>query len=153
MTDETTEDAAIEDTWPLNGPYSPHLTATAAAAAAELIRYLNHATQSSNSVRIPADVYQVIGHLNAALWLLPQALQQLSHRLTVLAARPGAYATPPERAHDLADADEVAADVAYALTEVGAMVGGLLGTLGHAHSQASRIGINDDGDTGAAPRD
>lgn len=69
--------------------WSPQHTRQAAAQIAELVRYLNHATQQPSSMGgSPNTVADTLLELSMALQRLPQTLHQLAHRLNVIAADP-----------------------------------------------------------------
>jgi hypothetical protein len=64
----------------VHGPYADADTAGAAEAAAEAVRYLNHAAPRGG-VTEPATVNTVAAHLAAAAYRLPQLLTQLAEWL------------------------------------------------------------------------
>lgn len=49
-------ESVVGQFWPLHDPYSLERSAGAAATAAELVRYLNYATQSGGEGGVPAAV-------------------------------------------------------------------------------------------------
>lgn len=78
--------ALREQHWPLLRR-DPELAETAAAMAAELVRYLNHATNSGANAALPyaGSLYTLLGHLAAAAHGMEQLCQQLNHRAAALA--------------------------------------------------------------------
>lgn len=71
----------------IDGPHSPSYTREVAAAFAEAVRVLNHATRSSaDGLESPADVCAVVGDVQAAVGALPQLLHQLAEFLLAQAA-------------------------------------------------------------------
>ncbi len=81
--------ALREQHWPLL-QRDPELTETAAVMAAELVRYLNHATNPDTSAALPyaGSLYTLLGHLAAAAHGMEQLCQQLNHRAAALATDP-----------------------------------------------------------------
>jgi hypothetical protein len=65
----------------VHGPYDDTATASAAALAAEAIRYLNYAT-IRGGITEPATIYTVAAELSAAICRFPQLLSQLAEWLT-----------------------------------------------------------------------
>src|SRR5580700_4017636 len=63
----------------IDGPHSPQQTRDAARAAAEYIRFLNHATghHSAQALDWPADADSVTGSVATLVMRLPQLLGQL----------------------------------------------------------------------------
>jgi hypothetical protein len=66
------------------GPHSPQYTRNVAAAAAEAVRVLNHATMNNGdeALAYPADAESVIRSVAAVAQRLPQLLEQLQGWLT-----------------------------------------------------------------------
>lgn len=78
-----------EEHWPLL-ERDRELTESAAVMVAELVRYLNHATNSGVEVAVPyaSTLYRTCGALAAAAHGLHQLCQQLAHRAHAMAADP-----------------------------------------------------------------
>jgi hypothetical protein len=70
-------DTLIDEHWPIDGPHGPGSVASAAAAVAHLVRYLNHATRSTNAHPSGPDLSSTLNNLATAVQRLPQLLQQL----------------------------------------------------------------------------
>lgn len=81
--------ALREQHWPLLRR-DPELTETAAVMAAELVRYLNHATNTGANTALPyaSNLYTLFGHLATATHGMEQLCQQLNHRAAALATDP-----------------------------------------------------------------
>lgn len=137
-------ESVVGQFWPRHGPYSPERTAGAAQTAAELVRYLNHATQSdpSGGDGLPTAVtaYRTVGGLQAAAGGLEQTLSQLDRHVqrwnetaalyddTASRDEQAAATARAEPAHAaLDDAVLVARSLAHALARVHRE----LGHLGH----------------------
>src|SRR5262245_58816669 len=118
----------------LDGPYHPDAVVEAAATIAELVRRLNHATFHFSALRYPAQLYRVVGSLNAAVWGLQQLLGQLAARLD-------RWADDPRLGHDGAgvQAAEVATQAADALRQAAAARRILTDPLEHAHRLTSHL--------------
>lgn len=73
----------VNETWPLNGPYSPESLISASQAIAELYRYLAHATIGGAEAAVPniPDAYPAFGALITAAHSSEQVLQQLAARV------------------------------------------------------------------------
>jgi methyl-accepting chemotaxis protein len=75
---------------------------------AELVRALNHQTQPGKDlIRLPGDVYSVVGSLQTAAMRLPQLLDQISELMAHL----------NETGHLASDTGELGAD--YGSTQIG----------------------------------
>lgn len=81
--------ALREQHWPLL-QRDPELTETAAVMAAELVRYLNHATNSDTPAALPyaGSLYTLLGQLATATHGMEQLCQQLNQRAAALAIDP-----------------------------------------------------------------
>lgn len=79
--------AAVKNLFPVDGPHTPDTAVAALASAAELIRYLNHATlgprAAAEVLPAPADAAQAIASLSV---LFRYAAQFSSHLETHFAA-------------------------------------------------------------------
>lgn len=105
-----------------------------ASAAAESVRSLNHATLSlgRSGWRFPGDAYDVIGGLDHAASMLPQALDQVWSLLSRLAAD----------GHMLSDRGTLTQDMTearYALNDARAAAQRLNAALTRAHSATSHL--------------
>jgi hypothetical protein len=103
--------------WPYHGPYDQERTIEAAEAIAELVRYLNNATEEPDAVLHPNTVGGVLSPMAAATRGLERLLHQIPELLDLTAANAGddrrdrpARATISEVLAELAGAG-VAADV------------------------------------------
>ena len=134
-------ESVVGQFWPLHGPYSPERTAGAAATAAELVRYLNHATQSGpDGVPAAATAYRTVGGLQAAAGGLAQTLSQLDRHVQLWSEHAALYddtagrddqAAAAARAEAASAALDDAVLVARSLAHALARVHGELGHLGH----------------------
>ena len=77
--------ALCEQHWPLL-QRDPELTETAAVMTAELVRYLNHTTNTDATTALPyaGNLYTLLGHLATATHGVEQLCQQLNHRAAAL---------------------------------------------------------------------
>lgn len=117
---------------------APQTPAQLASAAAESVRSLNHATLSPGRAgwEEPSDAYDVIGGLDRAASMLPQALDQVWSLLSGLAAD----------GHLGSDRGTVTADMAearLALDEARAAAQRLNAALTRAHSATSHLAWQD----------
>jgi hypothetical protein len=102
----------IESHWPYDGPHTPDGVAAAAHAVERLTRYLANATQphlARNSVAQAPTVGRIVSELAAAT---AQVLDQIEHRIMVLADDPCLY---DDRRSDLTTPTETATKTAAAL--------------------------------------
>jgi hypothetical protein len=91
---------------PLGGPYyEPDAVMETAAAVAELVRRLNHATRHTDALWYPSELDRVVGSLNAAVYGLEQTCGQLADRLDI-------WADDPDVGHDGRDSPQVACELA-----------------------------------------
>lgn len=132
--------------WPVDGPYSPEHTATAARAAAELVRYLNHATRTGAALPDPVAVYDTLTALAVTVDGLPQTLRQMAARLS-----------------DLAEDDNIAVDslgeqispstaarwASDTLTDAASQLAGTRRLLAAAHTLTGRLYLNTTPEDGA----
>ncbi len=140
MTDDVADQVAA--LFPLDGPYTPELTTGAAESIAGLMRYLNHATapwKGGGCLEYPSHLASTVANLRGALYGAEQLLGQLAHHA-------GRFGEDPNLYDDHGDDPAVTvvktvADLRYAAEQVIAVAD----TLGHAHEQANRLGVRDDG--------
>lgn len=85
--------AQVQSLFHVDGPRSPELTRDAAAAAAECLRYLCHATGNprSGAIEFPVHVARTLSSLNALTHLMQQLLGQLDGQLGQFTDNPGLY--------------------------------------------------------------
>ncbi|MGW1411954.1 hypothetical protein [Streptomyces sp. NPDC002403] len=106
-----------------------------ADTAAEAIRSLNHATQSSKGeLTYPGDAYEVVASLTVLTQRLPQSFEQLSHFLGGLAesgAVTADYGIPDEHLAEARSALASGALIAQTLTEFLDSVHSSLAPLGY----------------------
>lgn len=133
-------ESVVGQFWPLHGPYSPERTEGAAQTAAELVRYLNYATQSaSDGVPAAATAYRTVGGLQATAGGLEQTLSQLNRHVQRWSENAVLYddtacddhAAAAARVDSASAALEDAVLVARSLTHALARVHRELGHLGH----------------------
>lgn len=115
---------AIARWFPYDGPYGSDSAADAAAAAAELVRYLNNATGRQRTLEDVPAVCRVLSGVHALVANLDQLLDQLARALRHHAGDPGLYddrrdrpgtATAGDAVGRLQDARGAARDAAHAL--------------------------------------
>ncbi len=76
MTEDRVDKAAA--LFPLDGPYSPDVTTDAARTIAELVRYLNHATQTERALEYPSQLSTTVAALRRAVHGMDQLCEQLA---------------------------------------------------------------------------
>lgn len=95
MSPDDLDGRAVVDThWPYDGPHTPDTVREAAAAMAELVRYLNNATGPGNStatVGYAPQLYRLLGNLTATVGGLDQQFEQLAAAAERHAADPLLY--------------------------------------------------------------
>ncbi|RJQ70577.1 hypothetical protein D5S17_29040 [Pseudonocardiaceae bacterium YIM PH 21723] len=126
----------VAEHFPLDGPYSEDHTRAAATAIAELVRYLNHATQRTTSDAVPyASVAgSVASNLSATLHGMKQLADQIGRHAEQWATEPGIR-------HDGGEDPAVALYEAVAeLKKAGKQSVNLGETFNHAASYLHRIG-------------
>ena len=124
----------------IDGPHSWEYTREVAAAFAEAVRVLNHATLFTDSAGLayPSDVYHVLGLLADGVDRLPQLLQQLS-RFLAAEHKAGRLGEDPDGPHH-ADAAAAVADVGRHLALAGISARALAGAL--RLSRAAAVGLH-----------
>jgi hypothetical protein len=141
-----TVEEIVEDLLPLYGPYDRDNTTRAAYLIAELVRYLNYATQNDESLPAPIGAYDLIGALKVAADRLPQALNQTNRRLAQFAQDPNVvdrradYHREPAAAH--AAAVEQLTQARAALHAAAAHAAALSRQLATVQNLLSPVGLN-----------
>lgn len=132
--------------WPLDGPYSPELLASALDTAAELIRYACRATvagRRSTALRSAPELYTSIGHLVTVAARMGNLANRLADFTTfTLPADPDLrhdqYSTePPSMSRQMAI--DTAFDAAVKLGLARDNAGDLARALGEAHEQLGHL--------------
>lgn len=145
--DETFEapdvDELVGNAFPLHGPHDADHTVAAAAAMAELTRYLNYATgeDAKTGLPHPSDIGDLVDRLSVVASRLDQTIRQLVERLAVLRENQALFdhmrRDDPRAAGDRVD------DATAALARA-QLNGGLLDTaLQDAHTALTRLGVRD----------
>lgn len=102
-----TQDTAatiVAEHFPLDGPYTPEQVQDAARTAAELVRYLNRATQTETALPYANTVHTVVGELIGVTSRMEQTCRQLADRIESMSINdPDLYATDGEAALDRAN--------------------------------------------------
>ncbi|WP_103384322.1 hypothetical protein [Pseudonocardia dioxanivorans] len=135
MTAPEDPDAWVHDAFALDGPHTPESVTAAAAAVAELVRYLNRATMT---VRLPApELASTLRNLGVAAARLPQLIDQLHASATRLDEHGEPYSDT-----DRLDVNELRAQLGRHLGDVRVKsdVEGLRLALDGAASAAGHIG-------------
>jgi hypothetical protein len=123
--------------FPVDGPHSDETLSHAAAAIAELVRYLNHATLNPNSPALEwaATTYRVLSGLNAATSSLDQLTRQLDAALRAQQANSSLYDDRRDR-----PASATATEVRAALMSARVALGTAAEHLQIAANAASHLG-------------
>lgn len=90
----TDADNLVEQHFPYDGPHSAATVREAAAAVAELVRYLNNATGPGNArttVEWAATIDRILGQINRTMYSLEQLLGQLADGMRAQADDPTVY--------------------------------------------------------------
>lgn len=103
-------DEIVGHHWPYDGPHGAAVTASAAVAVRQLVRYLSNATQHACGAPYAATVGSVVASLRASVEGQAQLLDQLARRLQAVADDPRL-----SDAVNGADARRIALDGAAAL--------------------------------------
>lgn len=123
--------------WPLHGPYDPQRLADAFAAAAELVRYANYATQHPEALPSAPEAYPALGTLAATIGGLPQLVGQLAVWTRVLAEDPSLRHDQHRQEHD--QAVDAAKQAAMCLREARCIAEHLHNVLSAAHQRISHL--------------
>jgi hypothetical protein len=127
--------------WPTDGPHTRATVGTATDTIAGLTRYLAHATGPADTrITLPGvgDVDRVIAGLEAATAQLPLLIEQLTERVTDLAADGGLYDN--RNSSDRQLAVDTSEELAGLLGDVRVAAFNLAQLLGIAHVCSSRLG-------------
>lgn len=85
---------AVEDLWPYDGPHSADTVTEAATAVAQLVRYLNNATQphlADRTLQHAATIDRILGGIGSAVHGLRQLTDQLATAAEQQADNPTLY--------------------------------------------------------------
>jgi hypothetical protein len=92
--DEFRGDDVIATHWNIDGPHDGHMTVEAGRAMAELVRFLNHATDPGHqpsALPYASAANSLVGFLHGAVANMPQLLMQLAAFLEAQAGEPTLY--------------------------------------------------------------
>jgi hypothetical protein len=135
--------AMLAEHWPTSGPHTRATVCSAAEVAAGLTRYLAHATGPADTrTTLPgaSDVDRVIASLEAATTQLPLLIEQLTERVTDLAADGGLYDN--RNSSDRQLAVDTSEELSGLLGDVRVAAFNLAQLLGLAHVCSGRLGDN-----------
>lgn len=131
----TDGEAWVARYWSADGPHTDDQVTAAAAAIAELTRYLNHATRSPDVLALAPTLDAVVGQLATAAAGWDQLLQQLAGAATRHSHDPALYDDRRDR-----PAAEAALAAAVALENARAGAAALTDALELARTQSSHLG-------------
>ena len=140
MTRTRTLDEQALALFPPDGPHTPDTVRAATRAVAELVRYLNHATRTSQGFGEPSDLGHVLGDLEAAIERLPQLVRQLATVADRLADTPGIGSDRPGET-----GRECAGALSAELFEAHAPILAAGRAVEAAHQYASRLHMDQEG--------
>lgn len=123
----------VEQAWPYDGPHDADSVTTAAAAVAELARYLANATWHAHTLPYASTTYRILGCLNSATWRAVQVIEQL--RDATARQAPNLYDDRRDR-----PGPQTATELVEQLGVVHQLAGQLAEALSKAHGIASHLG-------------
>lgn len=130
----------VDEFWPYDGPHTVATMTSAANGVAQLVRYLNNATQ--HGVASGPALGRIVGSVTSMVGGLDQLLGQLARAADMLADDPSLYDDQSPREQGGA----VARDMAYHLRNSRVRAAELANSLTRASQLGSRLGHRSEGE-------